>query len=208
MMMTKAAALKPCVYVIDDDPEVRRALRWLFESVFLPVETFESAYDFLKDYDVNRRGCLVVDVRLPGMSGLEFLEQLKIKKNKMPVIMITGHGDIPMAVKAMKNGAKDFISKPFNDQYLLDQIHKLMTMDEEDHNKNNLEQFNKLTKRENEVMQLVVEGKLNKQIAVELGISKSTVELHRSRVMRKMKVKTLAQLIKINIIANEFISKS
>lgn len=208
MMMTKAAALKPCVYVIDDDPEVRRALRWLFESVFLPVETFESAYDFLKDYDVNRRGCLVVDVRLPGMSGLEFLEQLKIKKNKMPVIMITGHGDIPMAVKAMKNGAKDFISKPFNDQYLLDQIHKLMTMDEEEHNKNNLEQFKKLTKRENEVMQLVVEGKLNKQIAVELGISKSTVELHRSRVMRKMKVKTLAQLIKINIIANEFISKS
>jgi len=113
------------VFIVDDDPKIRDALQWLFESVDLPVETFENAKHFIDNYNVNKKGCLIVDVRMPGMSGLELLEHLKKKKCYLPIIVITGHGDVPMAVRAMKAGAIDFISKPFNDQYLIDKIQKI-----------------------------------------------------------------------------------
>jgi len=188
------------VFVVDDDPKICEALQWLLESVNLKVKTFGSAIDFLKQYNSSQQGCLIIDVRMPGMSGLELLDQLKLQKNHIPVIVITGHGDIPMAVRAMKAGAMDFISKPFNDQHLLDQIQKALNqkmpssvpiLDERIRKR-----FASLTPREHEVMLLVVAGKLNKQIAHELGLALSTVELHRSRVMQKMETKTLADLIK------------
>ena len=172
--MTKADTMKPTIFVVDDDPKIRDALQWLFESIHLNVVLFESALAFLEPYDEHRRGCLIIDVRMPGMSGLELLEHLKIKKNTLPVIVITGHGDIPMAVRAMKAGAIDFILKPFNDQYLLEQIQKALVHDLRQPVSATNEPLNacfaSLTAREHDVMALVVSGKLNKQIASELGI--------------------------------------
>lgn len=196
------------VFIIEDDGGLRNALQELFESVQLVVKTYGSAIDFLKDYDETMSGCLVVDVRLPGMSGLEFLDQLKMRNSRIPLILITAHGDIPMAVKAIQKGAMDFITKPFNEQYLIDKVQKLVDLGGKGiHLPMSSEGFNRLTQREYEVMRLVIEGKLNKQIAVELNIAKSTVELHRSRMMRKMRVKTLAQLIRLNMAAEHKIIK-
>lgn len=191
------------VFVVDDDPEICQSFRWLFESVNIPVNTYENAKTFLNHYDVAQKGCLIIDVRMPIMSGLELLEHINPLKNQLSVIIITGYGDIPMAVRAMKAGASDFILKPVNHQHLLEITQKCL---KRVHNgpvqsqSNYQERIDRLTKRERQVMDLVIEGKLNKQIANDLDISISTVEVHRANVMRKMEAKTLADLIKINLL--------
>ncbi|WP_392536596.1 response regulator transcription factor [Legionella sp. 227] len=192
------------VFIVDDDPELCQALRWLFESVNIPVYTFSNAKEFLEHYDMKQRGCLIIDVRMPVMSGLELLEQhLNVSKSQLLVIMITGYGDIPMVVRAMKAGASDFILKPVNHQHLLEITQKLLKKTYNyplQSQSDFFERLERLTKRERQVMDFVIEGKLNKQIAHELDISISTVEVHRANVMRKMEAKTLAELIKINLI--------
>ena len=188
------------VFIVDDDSKIRDALQWLFESIQLPVETFISATHFLESYTFDRPGCLIIDVRMPSMGGLELLEQLKLKKCPLPVIVITGHGDIPMAVRAMKAGAVDFISKPFNDQYLIDLIQEIFNQKPLPNtaipSEKMMECFTSLTPREREILLLLTEGKLNKQIAFDLSISISTVEITRSKIMKKMQAKTLAHLIR------------
>lgn len=197
----------PTVYVVDDDAALCQSLSWLLESVGLPVATFTSAQAYLEQYNINQRGCLLLDIRMKGMSGFELQEKLISMGNRLPIIMITGHGDIPMAVRAMKSGAVDFITKPFNDQLLLDLVQRVLAEEsirkeesnEVFNNSNNselLERYASLTAREREIMERVVDGKLNKQIAFELGISMKTVELHRAHVMQKMQVKSLADLVK------------
>ena len=194
-------ALKPTVFIIDDDEQIREAVHWLLGSVGLTVESFSNAADFLQVYSPYRSGCIILDVRMPGMSGLELLEELRRRNNPIPVIMMTGHGDVPMAVRAMKAGAIDFVLKPFNDQLLLEQIQKCLKQSmvqevKEPVGKLN-DHFSRLTPREREVLKLVAGGKLNKQIAAELNITISTVELHRSHLKQKLKVRTLAELIRL-----------
>jgi two-component system, LuxR family, response regulator FixJ len=195
--------IKPTVFIIDDDPDILKALRWLIESVALNVECFENAVSFLENYNASRCGCIVTDVRMPIMGGIHMFEELNLRKNRLPVIILTGHGDVSMAVNAMKIGAKDFISKPFNDQYLLEQIQKSITLNVNQclsgSIENHANRFASLSKREQQIMKLVTAGKLNKQIAQELYIANSTVEFHRSRIMRKMGAKNLAHLIKIDL---------
>jgi two-component system response regulator FixJ len=185
------------ISIIDDDKSICDALRGLFESLHYNVNTYEDAYQFLDKYKTNSPGCIIMDVRLPGMSGLELLEQLKIQKIHIPAIVVTGYGDIQMATRAMKCGAKDFILKPFNDQCLLETVQKCL-MNSQDMNWIDTinERIRSLTERECQVLHLIIEGKLNKQIADELSISISTVEAHRSNIMHKMQAKNLAQLIR------------
>lgn len=186
------------IFVIDDTKDVCEALRWLFESVKFKVETYENANSFLEKYHANRPGCIIMDVRLPGMSGLELLEYLKQKKSPLPIIVITGHGDIQMAVRAMKMGAKDFILKPFNEQCLLETVQKCINQSQNmDWIKTINKRIDELSERELQIINLIVDGKLNKEIAYELSISISTVEAHRAHIMQKMQAKNLAQLIKI-----------
>jgi len=190
------------VYIVDDDDAVRDSLRWLVESVGLKVETFASANEFLEVCDRSFSGCLVSDVRMQGMSGLELQEQLNLKDIKLPIIFITGFGDIQMAVHAMQAGAVDFITKPFNDQELLDRIQHAIEKGEqawEQQVHSNLikSRFDLLTPREKEVMAKVVKGKLNKIIAADLNVSNKTVEAHRAKVMEKMQAANLAQLIRM-----------
>lgn len=191
----------PTIFVIDDDSEVCKALKWLFESVRLRVETFHSPLQFLETFNPAKLGCIIIDIRMPEMSGLELVHELNNRKNQMPIIIITGHGDIPMAVKALKMGVSDFLTKPFDDQYLLDQIHFLIKQRITHHpiiNKlDTQKRLDSLSKREREVLELVVNGRMNKQISTELNIATSTVELHRSKVMKKMNAKTLGELIKM-----------
>jgi two-component system, LuxR family, response regulator FixJ len=177
-----------------------KALRWLIESVGLRVECFGSSVDFLADYHVDRCGCIVTDIRMPIMGGIQMVTELNSRKNKLPIIFITGHGDVQMAVSAMKIGAIDFISKPFNDQHLLEQIQKSIAFDVNQRRidvvtDNYTALFALLSNREQQVMKLVNAGKLNKQIAQELFISNSTVEFHRSNIMKKIGAKNLAQLL-------------
>lgn len=186
------------IFIIDDEINVCNALSWLFKSVQFNVETYENAPMFLEKYHHEQQGCIIMDVRLPGMSGLELLEQLKTQKNPIPVIIITGHGDIQMAVRAMKAGAVDFILKPFNDQCLLEVVQKCINRTA---NTGSIEliqeRINSLSERELQIINLILDGKLNKQIAYELSISISTVEAHRANIMHKMQAKNLAQLIKM-----------
>lgn len=193
---------KSKVYIVDDDTAVRESLCWLVESVGLKTETFASAKEFLAicDYDVS--GCLVSDIRMQGMSGLELQEQLNLKEIKIPIIFITGFGDIKMAVHAIQAGAVDFITKPFNDQELLDRIQHAMVEGErawqhQVHEHEIKSHFARLTPREHEVMEKVVRGKLNKIIAAELNVSNKTVEAHRAKVMEKMQAANLAELIRL-----------
>lgn len=192
------------VYVVDDDPEICKSFCWLFESVNLKVAAYKNAKDFLDNYNDNQYGCLIIDVRMPRMSGIELLEYLNTIKNQLSVVVITGYGDIPMAVRAMKAGAFDFILKPVNHQELLEltqkclnktQTQELSQLETDIHKR-----IKSLTPREKQVMDLVVDGKLNKQIAYELNISISTVEAHRAKIMKKMETKTLAALVKINLL--------
>jgi two-component system, LuxR family, response regulator FixJ len=199
---------RPTVFIVDDDTAVRDALKFLLRSVGHPVEAFSSAQDFLDAYRDDRPGCLVLDIRMPGMSGLELQEKLVERRSILPIIFITGHGDVPMAVEAMQAGAMDFIQKPFRDQDLLDRINQALEKDAK--NRAALGELNvirerlaSLTPREREVMDLVVNGKANKVIAGDLDLSQRTVEIHRARVMEKMQASSLAHLVRMVIEVGE-----
>jgi FixJ family two-component response regulator len=190
------------VHVVDDDPSLRGALESLFDSVGLETRAYGAARDFLDASLADEPGCIVIDVRLPGMSGLEFQVQLTQLGVRLPVIMMTGYGDIPMSVRAMKRGAVDFLPKPFRDQDMLDAVMAAIERDRQrrtaDEGASRMrQQFETLTPREQQVMMLVTTGKMNKQVAGDLGISEITVKLHRGAAMRKMGARTLADLVRM-----------
>ncbi len=194
--------LTPIVFVVDDDEAVRNSLRFLLKSVGLPTQTLSSATEFLATYQPAQPGCLVLDVRMPAMSGLELQQQLNLRGATIPVIFITGHGDIPMAVEAMQHGAFDFLQKPFRDQDLIDRIQKALAKDAKtraalkEHERIR-RRFESLTPREREVLALMTQGKPNKVMAADLGVSQRTVEIHRARVMEKSGAASLAQLVRM-----------
>ena len=189
------------VFVVDDDPAVRTSIKFLISTVGLRVESFESADKFLAEQPaLDEPSCLVLDVRLPGLSGLEFQRELAARNIRIPVVFVTGHGDIPMSVRAMKAGAVEFLTKPFRDEDLLDAIRIALARDrvwrEKDKELTELQQrFQSLTPREREVISMVVSGMLNKQIAAQLGTAENTVKVHRSRAMEKMCAQSLADLV-------------
>ena len=193
---------EPIVFVVDDDAAVRDAIKDLLESAMIGVETFSSGREFLARKASEVPSCLVLDVRLPGTSGLDFQRELAAANIEIPIIFITGHGDIPMTVQAMKAGAIDFLTKPFREQELLDAIHKAIGRDR-DRRKQRAEvaelrqRYEELTLREREVMALVTQGLLNKQVAAELGASETTVKIHRGQVMRKMGAESLPDLVRM-----------
>ena len=198
---------EPIIHIVDDDKAIRDSLSLLMQAENIPSETYASAEEFLQRKGESELGCLLLDIRMPGMSGLELLEFLKSKDVSIPVIFITGHGDVVMAVNAMKSGASDFIEKPFNTEHLLKLIRKCLTdcVSINNVSQNKIEMQNlleKLTKREKQVLEQLVNGKQNKVVAQELGISPRTVELHRSRVMDKLNVHSLSELVRISLIAN------
>lgn len=200
---------EPMVFIVDDDPAIRIAMQALMDSVNLRHEILPSADEFLARHgDQQTPGCLVLDIRMPGLGGLELQDALLQRGNDIPIVFITGHGDVPMAVEAMQKGAVDFIQKPFRDQELLDRIHLALRTDEERraeaHRIDEVQSLiDRLTQREHEVFDLVVTGKPNKVIAYELGVSQRTVEIHRARVMEKMRARSLADLVRMHIASNE-----
>ncbi len=194
--------LPPVVFVIDDDPSVRSSLKFLISTVGLQVETFDSAEAFLHRKPPDTASCLVLDVRLRGLSGLDFQRELATRNIRIPIVFITGHGDIPMSVRAMKAGAVEFLTKPFRDQDLLDAIRMALERDrarrEQEKEVTELQQrFESLTPREQEVISMVVSGMLNKQIAGQLGTAENTVKVHRSRAIEKMHAQSLAELVRM-----------
>jgi len=201
----------PVVFIVDDDEAVRSSLRLLLKSVGLVPSALASAREFLDRYDPAQPGCLVLDVRMPEMSGLELQEQLNLKGAVLPVIFITGHGDVPMAVEAMQAGACDFLQKPFRDQDLIDRIQRALDKDRTNRaalNERTLihERLQSLTPREREVLAMVTSGKANKIMAADLGVSQRTVEIHRARVMEKMRAASLAQLVRMVMDLDERVS--
>jgi FixJ family two-component response regulator len=194
--------LPATVFVVDDDEGVRNSLRFLLKSVGLATRALSSASEFLESYKPSQPGCLVLDVRMPGMSGLGLQQQLNLRGATIPVIFITGHGDVPMAVEAMQHGAFDFLQKPFRDQDLIDRIQRALERDARSrtalaqHAKIR-ERIASLTPREREVLTLMTQGKPNKVMAAELGVSQRTVEIHRARVMEKSGASSLAQLVRM-----------
>lgn len=200
--MTAGATEGPFVFIVEDDDELRLSLDSLFRSVGLKTRMFANAREFLDTKRPNQVGCLVVDVRLPGLSGLDFYDQLTRAKSSIPVIFMTGHGDIPMTVRAMKAGAVDFLPKPFRDQDMLDAVASALEIDRQ-RREGEAElwslrnRYGELSQREKQVMALVTTGLMNKQIAGELSLSEVTVKIHRGSAMRKMDAKTLADLIKM-----------
>ncbi len=194
--------IDPIVFVVDDDAAVRDAIKDLLDSVGIRVETFVSGAEFLAKTRTDAPSCLILDVRLPGMSGLEFQRELAATGVEIPIIFITGHGDIPITVQAMKAGAVDFLTKPFREQELLDAIHKAVDRDRQRREQTAdvaklRQRYEQLTPREREVLVLVVQGLLNKQIASELGTSETTVKIHRGQVMRKMQAESLPDLVRM-----------
>lgn len=199
---------KPVVYIVDDDDGMRRALTVLMTTVGYEPIAFARPAEFFTKVDPNKPSCLVLDVRMPQMSGLEVQQQLNRAGSLLPVILISGHGDIPMAVQAMKDGAFDFLQKPFRDQDLIDRINAALKQDAE--NRRNVDRladlrhrYGTLTPREHEVMALVVDGRANKVIAIDLGLSERTVEIHRANVMEKMGARSVAHLVKMHLTLGE-----
>jgi len=200
------------IYLVDDDEALRDSLAWLLESQGFKVAAFASAEDFLKAWRPEFNGCLLLDVRMPGMSGLELHERLRAQYSTLPIIFITGHGDVPMAVAALKKGAVDFIEKPFNDTELLRLVSQCLVTEQEHRARRRQDaevsrRLDQLTQREREVLDLIIAGKLNKQIADVLGISIKTVEVHRARVMEKMAAQSLAELVQ-NVMAIEGVQRA
>ena len=200
--------LEQTVWIVDDDEAVRDSLEILCRSVGLETETYDSAAAYLDAHDPDQSGCLVLDIRMPGMSGLQLQKRLEELGSAPPIVFITGHGDVPMAVEALRAGAVDFIQKPFRDQDLLDRIQQAVQLDtkrrdalRERHGA--MERIEKLSGRENEILELVISGTPNKVIASRLGLSQRTVEVHRSRVMEKMEVDSLAELVRIVTLIRE-----
>jgi FixJ family two-component response regulator len=198
----QAAKAQPVVFVVDDDPSVREALSSLFRSVDLEVELFGSAAEFLQRKPSEGASCLVLDIRLPGVSGLDFQAQLQKANIRIPIIFMTGHGDIPMSVRAMKAGAVDFLAKPFRDQDMLDAVAAAIQRDRqareaEDSMAALRTAYGLLTAREREVMALVTTGLMNKQVAGQLGLSEITVKIHRGHAMKKMNARSLADLVRM-----------
>jgi FixJ family two-component response regulator len=204
MVEVEHAAPEATVYVVDDDDGMRRALNLLLQTVGYKTTAFASPREFLEKFKPDAAGVLVLDIRMPGMSGLELQQHLNRLGSMLPVIFITGHGDVPMAVQAMKEGAFEFVQKPFRDQDLLDRINHALEQDKE--NRGTLAQraevkqrFESLTAREKQVMELVVDGAANKVIAIDLGLSERTVEIHRGKVMEKMGARSVAHLVKLQM---------
>lgn len=193
------------VYVVDDDAAIRDSLQLLFRSVAIETTLYESGEQFLDALEHIAHGCVVLDMRMPGLSGAEVHQRLRDKGLRLPVIFITGHGDIQMAVQAMQNGAFDFIAKPFRDQDLLDRVNDALNVQQE--SRSELEKlaltqhrFAQLTNRERQIMVLVCDGHSNKTVAEQLGVSQRTVEIHRSRIMNKMGVRSLAELVRFSVL--------
>jgi FixJ family two-component response regulator len=200
--MTTAVSPDATVFIVDDDDAVRESLSFLMKSIGLKVASFATAQAFLDQFNPNRSGCLVLDIRIPGMSGLELQDKLNQMESILPIIFITGHGDVPMAVKAIKAGAADFVQKPFRDQELIDRVREVMQDDaharaEKMQRTEILKRMDTLTERERQVMEQVVDGKANKVVAIDLNVSQRTVEIHRANVMEKMKARSLAQLVRL-----------
>ncbi len=193
------------VYIVDDDPDMRDSLRWLMKTVGIRAQTFASATEFLRDFTPNGPGCVILDVRMPGTSGLDLFEQLVARGEGMPVIFITAHADVPMAVRAMKSGAVEFVEKPFNRQTLLDKVQRAIKDDSERRSRmaaraNLSGRFQRLTDKEREVLELIKEGRPNKEIASQLQITPRAVELRRSSLMRKLGVRSLIELLRLTIV--------
>ncbi len=200
--MKNPQPVRATVFIVDDNPAVRDAVRWLVEQVGLNARTFASAREFLAAYQPGMRGCLVLDIRMPGMSGIELQEMLFREHAHLPVIIVTGHGDVPITVRAMKTGAFEFLQKPFNDQVLIDAIQAALDKygliwEQEDRRSAASRSLAALTRREREVLELLRRGKPNKVIAAELDLSVRTVEGHRANITEKMGVKSLGQLIEL-----------
>lgn len=199
--------MEPIVYVVDDDQAMVESLSWIIESVGLKAKTYVRAQDFLDEYNATQHGCLLLDVRMPGMSGPELQLRLNDKGATLPIIFISGHGDVPLAVRVMKAGAVDFLTKPFNDQILLESINKALRQDKTNREKQQENaqaeaKFALLSPREVQVLQGIVAGKQNKIISSELNISLKTVEAHRASVMKKMSVKSVPELVKLVLTNN------
>ena len=193
---------RPTVFVVDDDAAVRDSLTWLIKSAGLPVETYDSGWAFLAHYRRDRPGCLVLDLRMPGMSGLELQEKLARQEISLPVIIITGHGDVPTAVRAMRTGAMDLLQKPFDGEVLLKSIREALDRDARNRREwarwaDAADRLALLTPREQGVLGLILAGKRNREAAAELGVSSKTVEAHRGHIMRKMGVRSLAELVRV-----------
>lgn len=196
------------VFIVDDDEAVRDSLRWLLEANGYQVQAFESAEVFLETYDPEQIGVLIADVRMPGMSGLELQEALIVRNVPLPIVFITGHGDVPMAVSTIKKGAVDFLEKPFNESDLRDIVARMLEQAAENASKaqaqkNHQAVLSRLTSREQQVLERIVAGRLNKQIAGDLNISIKTVEAHRANIMEKLQVTTVADLMKIALAGAE-----
>lgn len=197
---------EPVVYVVDDDASVRHSLRFLLESAGLPTAVFQSADEFLAAEE-ERYGCILTDVRMPGTSGLDLQERLRQLGDPTPVIVITGHGDVPIAVRAMKAGALDFIEKPFNDESMLEKVRRGLELaaarrQNTEGARQTAQRLSTLSPRERQVFTLVVTGYANKQVAAELGIAEKTVEIHRANVMRKTGARSLAELVRLHVSAS------
>ena len=193
------------VFVVDDDADLRESLGWLLESAGLHVKGYSTAREFLDDYKPEKPGCLLLDVRMPGLSGLDLQEELRRRGVPPPIIIMTGHARVPMAVRALRGGAIDFIQKPFSDQSLLERLRKAIDLDRRTRQVRMectkfADLLTHLTRREREVMNLVIAGKPNKIIADDLGISPKTVEIHRGRVMEKLQVDSVAELVRLNLL--------
>lgn len=198
--------MEATVFIVDDDEAIRQSLTLLMKSVGIKANAYPSALEFLDAYDPTQPGCLVVDVRMPGMSGLDLQQHLANQRIAIPIIIITGHGDVPMAIRAMKRGAVDLIEKPVNDQLLLDRIRVCLEMDAEARSEKQLRvsvatRLQRLSPREWQVMEMMVVGKSSKDIAQALGISRKTVDVHRAHILEKAQVKSLAELVRMAIVA-------